>query len=207
MSEEQAPGPDPPEPVRRVKTHVTPEDKIAEALTLSRGLIGPAAQALGLTRRAVYYRIKESQRLAEIVHDARESQLDLTEGALFQAISRGEAWAICFYLKCVGKQRGYVEQAKVDHTGQVDVVHHDANKVYRGVLEQLDDDPRWLNYARTSESEALGSHVARVPVGPGDEGDAGQYQPVEAGGSLDVRGGSDPLHDPEPGDDGEDPTF
>ena len=32
------------------------------------------------------------------------------------AVKKGEAWAICFHLKCKGKERGYVE--RVERTGK-----------------------------------------------------------------------------------------
>ena len=37
----------------------------------------------------------------------------MAENSLFEAIRRGEAWAVCFYLKCMAKDRGYVERAEL----------------------------------------------------------------------------------------------
>ena len=34
----------------------------------------------------------------------------MAELSLFKAIQTGEAWAVCFYLKTQGKDRGYVER-------------------------------------------------------------------------------------------------
>ena len=33
---------------------------------------------------------------------------------LRKAVNRGEAWAVCFTLKCLGKERGFVE--RVEHS-------------------------------------------------------------------------------------------
>jgi hypothetical protein len=51
--------------------------------------------------------------VAAALREARERVLDEAELALFDAIQRGEGWAIVFYLKCHGKDRGYVERREV----------------------------------------------------------------------------------------------
>lgn len=40
-------------------------------------------------------------------------QLDLAESQLKVAVSKGEAWAICFTLKTKGRKRGYVERLTI----------------------------------------------------------------------------------------------
>src|SRR4029450_2769461 len=37
----------------------------------------------------------------------------MAENSLYEAIRRGEAWAVCFYLKCMAKDRGYLERAEL----------------------------------------------------------------------------------------------
>lgn len=174
------------------------EDQLAEALTKSRGMVAAAAQMVGRTPRAVYKRIKKSQRLSDLVADQREMQLDLTELQLFKAIEKGQAWAICFYLKCVGKQRGYIEQARLEVKPVVEFAPEDASKVYREVLDQLDDDPRWTDYARDAER----ANLAGLPV---DAGHAANQRPLEAGQAPDLYRGSDSGSAPETRDG--DPTF
>ena len=39
--------------------------------------------------------------------------LDIAEDSLIKAVKGGEAWAVCFYLKCKGKARGYIERESV----------------------------------------------------------------------------------------------
>ena len=41
--------------------------------------------------------------------ELRESPLDNAESALDDAVDKGEGWAVCFLLKCLGRDRGYVE--------------------------------------------------------------------------------------------------
>jgi hypothetical protein len=99
---------------------------------------------LGMTRKAVYLRIEGSPELAESLHDAREMGLDLGEAALFKAIDRGEAWAICFYLKTQGKQRGYIEKAEHNHTGTMAVV----GLTIQQVMAELEKDDSLLDAFR-----------------------------------------------------------
>jgi len=39
--------------------------------------------------------------------------MDVAEAALLRAIQKGEAWAVCFFLKCKAKQRGYSERTEI----------------------------------------------------------------------------------------------
>ena len=90
-------------------------EEIEKALTVSRGLKGPAAQGLGVTWQAVHNRIKKSERLQKHLKQIREDSLDYVEGKLFENIDEGNTSSIIFYLKCQGKGRGYVE--RVETTG------------------------------------------------------------------------------------------
>lgn len=73
-------------------------------------MVASAARHLRVDRSTVNRYIKESAYLRQIVKDERELVTDITELKLFDAIASGEAWAICFYLKTQGKDRGYVER-------------------------------------------------------------------------------------------------
>ena len=69
-------------------------EEIAAAIVTARGNMAAAARALGLTRKAVWYRVKESPRLQGIVEDAKETLVDDAEMGLFRAVDNGEEWAI-----------------------------------------------------------------------------------------------------------------
>ena len=104
----------------------TPEDIIG-ALEQSRGLIAPAARALGCSRATIRSYIDEYSAVAQAKLDQEEAVKDMAENALYAAILRGEAWAICFYLKCRAKDRGYVERAELTGTNggrvQIELVY------------------------------------------------------------------------------------
>jgi len=87
--------------------------EIVEALRLSRGLVSQAAERLGCDRGTIYNAIKRYETVRRALDDAREAMLDRTESKLFENIEQGDNTAIIFYLKCIGKRRGYVERQEV----------------------------------------------------------------------------------------------
>ena len=86
-------------------------EEYAIALREAKGLVTVAARRLGVTREAVRMRVAKHPTLREARDEAREALADLAESMLFECIRRGEAWAVCFYLKTQGKDRGYVERS------------------------------------------------------------------------------------------------
>ena len=92
----------------------TPEEKIAEALRASGGFLSAAGKMLGITGRGVGYRVNRSEYLQQVVSESKSKNLDIAESALIKLIKSGNIAAICFYLKCQGKHRGYVERSEVN---------------------------------------------------------------------------------------------
>lgn len=90
-------------------------DQVADALKAGRGLRSLAAAHLGCNRRTISRMLQRHPELRDVAHDEDEAQKDIAEGKLFEAIGKGQAWAICFYLKCKAKDRGYVERQ--EHSG------------------------------------------------------------------------------------------
>lgn len=93
------------------------EAQIIKALTDARGMVTVAARKLGVSRRTIYNRLEKSEEIREALEEARDFTSDVAELKLFQAIEKGEAWAVCFYLKCQAKDRGYVEKLSMEHSG------------------------------------------------------------------------------------------
>src|SRR5918998_5068925 len=88
-----------------------------KALEESKGLIAPAARYLGCSRSTVRSYLEEYTAVGQAKLDQREAVTDMAENALYAAILRGEAWAICFYLKTQAKDRGYIEKAEMSGPG------------------------------------------------------------------------------------------
>ena len=58
-------------------------------------------------------RIKRSPELREVAEQAAETLTDLAEQELYKLIKQGDKPAIIFYLKCKGKDRGYIERQEL----------------------------------------------------------------------------------------------
>lgn len=83
------------------------------------GNLSAVARAFGVTRQAVHAFVKKDPELQQVCQDERETIVDIAESVLKKKILDGEAWAVCFFLKCQGKARGYVERQEVHNTGDV----------------------------------------------------------------------------------------
>lgn len=121
------------------------DEEITAALTQTRGMVAAAARRLGITSRCIYYRMEANPELRIARDEARELNKDLAESALLRAIEKGEAWAVCFFLKCQARDRGYIErvdvnqEANVNHTGTIDI---------RAVVAELTATPEFVDFAR-----------------------------------------------------------
>lgn len=91
--------------------------QLIQALDASGGMVHVAARALGCSPQTIYTRRDTSPAVAEAIENARGEQLDVAEQALKAAVGRGEGWAVCFTLKCLGKDRGYIERVATEHSG------------------------------------------------------------------------------------------
>lgn len=92
-------------------------EQIEQAIRAKHGNITRAAEGLGVSRVAIYKRVKANKRLQAVLVEARESLADLAEDKLRELIEQGNVTAIIFALKTVGKERGYVERYQTEHTG------------------------------------------------------------------------------------------
>lgn len=99
-----------------VKKRITTA-QIEEALRKSGGFQSQAAKMVGISQQAVSKRIKKSKHLQIAVREIDDTYLDLAESKLINAINKDQSWAICFYLKCKGKHRGYVERQELSGPG------------------------------------------------------------------------------------------
>lgn len=83
---------------------------IGEVLKKTKGNVSKAAIALKYDRGWINDRVLASPYLQEIREQAKESALDDAEEVLKSLITDDrELGAVCFFLKTIGKHRGYVE--------------------------------------------------------------------------------------------------
>jgi hypothetical protein len=124
--------------------------QIIEALTITKGLIYAAAVKVGCTPQTIYNRAKRYQIIQDTIETGRGQVLDVAEAKLFEAIHNGEAWAIAFTLKTLGKNRGYVERTQQQAVTQNDIDAEIENELARVAAGREGAD------AGQSEGEAVG---------------------------------------------------
>ena len=90
-----------------------PAAKVALALTETKGMITLAAKRLGCAPNTVRRYVREYAACRQALEDARAEMGDTAELKLYKAVTDGEPWAITFYLKTLGKDRGYTERQEV----------------------------------------------------------------------------------------------
>jgi hypothetical protein len=82
---------------------------VEAALRKNKGMVARAARMLRCTPQTIRYYMQRHPVIAAVVADERELFVDAAELQLHAPAQRGEAWAVCFALKCLGEERGYVE--------------------------------------------------------------------------------------------------
>ena len=64
--------------------------------------------------RMTYYAWMKNPIFAEAIESEKEGLIDFVEHMLIKNINKGDTTAIIFFLKTIGKKRGYVEHIKVE---------------------------------------------------------------------------------------------
>ena len=83
---------------------------------MTKGLITMAARWIGqtygipITHGAISLRVASNEHLRQVRRECEEDGLDFAEYKLLDLIKSGDRTAIIFYLKCKGKERGYIER-------------------------------------------------------------------------------------------------
>jgi hypothetical protein len=88
-------------------------EQIIDALKKARGMVYVAARTLGCNHNTIYNRMRQSPEVRLAAEYTSGITTDIAELKLFEAIERGEPWAVAFYLKTKGKDRGYTERREV----------------------------------------------------------------------------------------------
>lgn len=100
-----------PKPLKR-RIDAVPDELIGKALKANLGLQYLAAGALGMADGTISDRIKESPYLQMIVQECREARIDAAERNLSKLVDNNNLGAVCFLLKTLGKNRGYIETSQ-----------------------------------------------------------------------------------------------
>ena len=91
-------------------------DKIIEAHKKNFGMVTITCKQMGISRITFYEWIKKYPDFAEQINEAQDVAIDFAESMLMKNIQAQDTTSIIFYLKTIGKRRGYVEKALMDVT-------------------------------------------------------------------------------------------
>ena len=83
---------------------------IASELRRYKGAVSSAAKSLGIAKKTLEKYIMKSKVLKDIVCEITETEIDFVEGKLHELIDSKNLPAILFYLKCKGRDRGWIEK-------------------------------------------------------------------------------------------------
>ena len=118
-------------------------DEMAAALQRAMGKVYLAAEQLGCSHQTVYNYIERHAELKEILDAERGKMVDTAEVALKKALLDGQAWAVCFTLKTLGRDRGYIERQEIhDERGLLNAVQIVLNVEHKPTLPERDGDGR-----------------------------------------------------------------
>jgi hypothetical protein len=88
------------------------------ALRDTKGLVFLAARRVGCDPDTIYTRAKRSPEVARCIAAQRGEIVDTGEMRLFEAVDRGDPWAVALVLKTLGRERGYVESTRIEGAGK-----------------------------------------------------------------------------------------
>ena len=86
------------------------KDKFLREFVANDGQWTVAAKAANTTITLIRKWMEDDSDFKEKLYDADQKLVDETEQELIKKIRKGDITAICFYLKCKGKERGYIEK-------------------------------------------------------------------------------------------------
>jgi len=92
---------------------VHPEDrqKVIDLIKKYKGKIAPVAQEMGCCVATIYNYANRYKSVKKAIKQAKETWdctlVDAAETKLYQAVTRGSAWAVKYALETKGRKRGY----------------------------------------------------------------------------------------------------
>ena len=96
------------------KSEQLKKEQLLQALTKSLGIVSTACASVGMSRTTYYKYYNDDEQFKSQVDDISDIAIDFAESQLFELIKGGNITAVIFYLKTMGKKRGYVEKQELD---------------------------------------------------------------------------------------------
>jgi len=95
------------------------KETLINAIKQGKGIVSHICRGLDISRQAFYQRVNNDEDLQIALDDARQEIIDFAESKLLELIRDGNQNAVMFFLKTVGRDRGYVEKQEIDQTQKV----------------------------------------------------------------------------------------
>lgn len=96
-------------------------EEIAEALRECKGIATATAKRLGMGRRTLYRYFDKYPELREVVTEQREELCDMAEVQLIKHVKEGNLRAVIYVLNSHGRDRGWGERLRHEHSGKLEV--------------------------------------------------------------------------------------
>jgi len=94
------------------------QKKFLKAFEATLGNVSKACDELKINRATYYYWIKTNDVFKQTVEEIENKNIDFAETMLLKNIRDGKESSIFFYLKCKGKDRGYIEKQEIGVTNK-----------------------------------------------------------------------------------------
>jgi len=91
---------------------------LLELMRKNMGILTPALQTLGIPTGVFYEWKFKDKEFAQELENIKSIALDFVESKLYKLIQDNDKTAIIFYLKCKGKDRGYIDRQIIDFGGK-----------------------------------------------------------------------------------------
>ena len=137
------------------------------------GVVSVAAQTLGYNRTHLSTMIGQTPELRAELDSIREEVIDLAEGKLLSAIRDGSEKSIHFYLRTIGKSRGYSERVVLagDSSAPIELNHTVTVELGDVSLEVMRQVEALLAGSRSdSEGSVPRPDIPALEYTPGDRG-------------------------------------
>lgn len=104
------------------------KEQFIEAMQNCLGIVTSACQRVNISRTLYYNWRNTDKDFARAVDDVKDMQIDFVEGKLMKNIENGDVTSIIFYLKTIGKVRGYTDRATPKSPAEIQGFSQDEQK-------------------------------------------------------------------------------
>lgn len=94
---------------------------MVEAMEKSLCIVTTACKSVGIARVTHYQWMKDDPDYKAAIEGLADVAIDFAESQLQKRMKEGSDAAIIFFLKCRGKNRGYIEKSDVEHSGEIKI--------------------------------------------------------------------------------------